>query len=212
MINSEDILQQLEKKLSSLSSDPKVQNIGVVERNTDGVIRASGLSRATMGERVEFDGNTSGVILDLDEDSVSIILLGGGDEIKEGDLVKRTGEMLSISVSEDLLGRVIGPLGDPQDGRTRIKKGKLMPLEKIAPGVVQREPVSVPIKTGIKAIDAMFPIGRGQRELIIGDRGLGKTAIAVDTIINQRSFQKKGGSLPPVICVYVAIGQKRSTV
>src|SRR3989338_8780664 len=209
MINSEDILQQLEKKLSSLSSDPKVQNIGVVERNTDGVIRASGLSRATMGERVEFDGNTSGVILDLDEDSVSIILLGGGDEIKEGDLVKRTGEMLSISVSEDLLGRVIGPLGDPQDGRTRIKKGKQMPLEKIAAGVVEREPVNTPIKTGIKAIDAMFPIGRGQRELIIGDRGLGKTAIAIDTIINQR-IQLSGKN--KVICIYVAIGQKESTV
>jgi len=215
MINSEDILQQLEKKLSSLSSDPKVQNIGVVERNTDGVIRASGLSRATMGERVEFDGNTSGVILDLDEDSVSIILLGGGDEIKEGDLVKRTGEMLSISVSEDLLGRVIGPLGDPQDGRTRIKKGKQMPLEKIAAGVVEREPVNTPIKTGIKAIDAMFPIGRGQRELIIGDRGLGKTAIAIDTIINQKSYNKNKGKstgLRPVVCIYVAIGQKRSNI
>jgi F-type H+-transporting ATPase subunit alpha len=144
----------------------------------------------------------------LDEDSVSIILLGKGNNIKEGDSIKRTGRLLSINASEDLLERVINPLGEPLDGKPKIKKGKDMPIEKIAPGVVQREPVSEPIKTGIKAIDAMIPVGRGQRELIIGDRGLGKTAIAIDTIINQ-AVQK---NLKPLICIYVAIGQKQSRV
>ena len=211
MIDEKDIIAQLEKNLTSWSSDPKIQNVGVVERNTDGVITASGLSKATMGEKVLFQNGVAGVVLNLDEDYVSIILLGVGDKIKEGDTVKRTGEMLSINVSEDLLGRVINTLGDPLDGKTKIKKGKLMPLERIAPGVVERKPVDTPLKTGIKAIDAMFPIGRGQRELIIGDRGLGKSAIAVDTIINQKAF-RGSGKLRPVVCVYVAIGQKKSTI
>ena len=212
MINDENIIKQLEKGLSTWNSDPKIQNVGVVEKNTDGVITASGLSKATMGERVEFDNGISGVVLNLDEDYVSIILLGEGDDIIEGDKVKRTGEVLSINTSEDLLGRVVNPRGDVLDGRPKIKKGTLMPLERIAPGVVEREPVNTPLKTGIKAIDAMFPIGRGQRELIIGDRGLGKTAIAVDTIINQKTFLEKGSHLKPVVCIYVAIGQKRSTI
>ncbi len=211
MIDEKDIIAQLEKNLTSWSSDPKIQNVGVVERNTDGVITASGLSKATMGEKVLFQNGVAGVVLNLDEDYVSIILLGVGDKIKEGDTVKRTGEMLSINVSEDLLGRVINTLGDPLDGKTKIKKGKLMSLERIAPGVVERKPVDTPLKTGIKAIDAMFPIGRGQRELIIGDRGLGKSAIAVDTIINQKAF-RGSGKLRPVVCVYVAIGQKKSTI
>lgn len=212
MIDENNIIKNLEKNLSDWNSDPKLQNVGFVEKNTDGVIVASGLSKATMGERVEFDNGVNGVVLNLDEDSVSIILLGDGNNIKEGDKVKTTGELLSINVSEDLLGRVIDPLGEPEDGKTKIKKGKLMPLEHIAPGVVSRERVNTPLKTGIKAIDAMFPIGRGQRQLIIGDRGLGKTAIAIDTIINQKEFTKKDSKLKPVVCVYVAIGQKRSTI
>lgn len=217
MIDDKNIIKELEENLLSWSESPKVQNVGFVEKNTDGVIVATGLSKSVMGERVEFKDGTSGLILNLEEDSVSIILLGSGKNIREGDQVKRTGEQLSINVSEDLLGRVIDPLGNPQDGKAKIKKGKLMPLERIAAGVVQREPVNTPMKTGIKAIDAMFPIGRGQRQLIIGDRGLGKTAIAVDTIINQKAFNKKTpteGSikLKPVVCVYVAIGQKRSTI
>ncbi len=212
MIDEKNIIEELEKNLLAWNKDPKVQNVGRVEKNTDGVIVCSGLSQATMGEKVKFEDGTSGVILNLDEDTVSIILLGGGDNIREGDKVKRTGETLSINASEDLLGRVVNALGDPLDGKPKIKKGKLMPLERIAPGVVQRQPVDTPLKTGIKAIDAMFPIGRGQRELIIGDRGLGKTAIAVDTIINQKNFQKSGSKLRPVVCVYVAIGQKRSTI
>jgi F-type H+-transporting ATPase subunit alpha len=159
-----------------------------------------------MGEKVRFEDGTEGVILNLNDDSVSITLLGSSEKIKEGDRIKRTEELLSVNVSEDLLGRVVNPLGLPLDGKPKIKKGKNMPLERIAPGVVQRESVNTPLKTGIKAIDAMFPIGRGQRELIIGDRGLGKTAIAVDTILNQKTAK------PEVICVYVAIGQKRSTI
>ena len=212
MIDEKNILDKLEENLMTWSNDPKIQNIGTVEKNTDGVITVSGLSKAVMGERVEFKDGTSGVVLNLDEDYVSIILLGSGAKIKEGDQVKRTGEMLSINASEDLLGRVIDTLGNPLDGKAKLNKGKLMPLEKIAAGVVEREPVNTPLKTGIKAIDSMFPIGRGQRELIIGDRGLGKTAIAVDTIINQKSFREKDSKLRPVICIYVAIGQKRSTI
>lgn len=212
MIEAKDIIYDLEKGLVNAGNHPTVQNFGVVERNTDGVITASGLSKVTMGERVEFENGTSGVVLNLDEDFVSIILLGEGDIIKEGDIVKKTGEMLSVNASFDLLGRAVNALGDPLDGRPRIKKSKLMPLERIAPGVVEREPVNTPLKTGIKAIDAMFPIGRGQRELIIGDRGLGKSAIVLDTIINQKSFSKSGSRLRPVVCIYVAIGQKRSTI
>lgn len=206
MIDNNKIIETLEKKLMTFGTDVKAQNVGTVVKNTDGVITASGLSRAIMGEKVIFANGDMGTILNLDEDSVSIILLEEASGIKEGDTLKTTGEMLSIEVSEELLGRVIDPLGNPLDNKPKIKKGKSMPLEKIAAGVVDREPVSYPLKTGIKAIDSMFPIGRGQRELIIGDRQTGKTAIAIDTIINQK-FNKK-----PVICVYVAIGQKRSTI
>lgn len=211
MIRSEEIIKQLEKGLSTFSLNQKTQNVGTVEKNTDGVIVASGLSKAFMGELVAFDEDTEGVVLNLDEDTVSIILLGSGEKIKEGDRVKTTGRLLSINVSEDYLGRVINPLGSPIDGKSKPKKGKDMPLEKIAPGVVEREAVNTPLKTGIKAIDAMIPIGRGQRELIIGDRGLGKTAVAIDTIINQKQ-SAKGTKLKQVTCVYVAIGQKQSTI
>jgi F-type H+-transporting ATPase subunit alpha len=211
MQKSEDIIKQLEKKLAGFNSDSTTKNVGVVEKNTDGVIVASGLSKAMMGELVEFETGSKGVILNLDEDSVSIILLDNSTDIKEGDEVKTTGVLLSIEVSEDLLGRVVNPLGVPQDGKAKLKKGKQMPLERIAAGVVEREPVGTPLKTGIKAIDAMIPIGRGQRELIIGDRGIGKTAIAIDTIINQKQVAKIKGQ-KQVYCVYVAIGQKQSTI
>ena len=211
MKDSKDIIEQLEKKLATFNAEGSSKNVGIVEKNTDGVIVASGLSKAVMGEQVVFENQARGVILNLDEDSVSIILLDKADEIKEGDSVKTTGVLLSIEVSEDLLGRVVNPLGMPLDGKPKLKKGKTMPLEKIAAGVVKREPVNTPLKTGIKAIDAMIPIGRGQRELIIGDRGTGKTAVAVDTIINQKQVRKQKG-LKPVICVYVAIGQKQSTI
>lgn len=206
MIDNNKIIETLEKKLMTFGGDAKTQNVGTVIKNTDGIIVASGLSKAIMGEKVIFEGGNTGTILNLDEDSASIILLGEASSIQEGDTLKTTGEMISVEVSEELLGRVIDPLGNPLDNKPKIKKGKNMPLEKIAAGVVDREPVSTPLKTGIKAIDSMIPIGRGQRELIIGDRQTGKTAIAIDTIINQK-FNKK-----PVVCIYVAIGQKRSTI
>lgn len=208
MIDQSEIIKQLEENLSTFSYNSKTKNIGTVEKNTDGVVIASGLSKASMAEIVRFEDGTYGVILNLDEDSVSIILLGLGEKIREGDQVRATGRILEINASDDLLGRVVNPLGEPLDGKPKIKRGKDMPLEKIAPGVVEREPVNTPLKTGIKAIDSMIPIGRGQRELIIGDRGLGKTAIAVDTIINQ----KQDKTHQQVICVYVAIGQKESNV
>lgn len=233
MIDSKDIIKQLEKNLSAYKLDVKTENIGIVEENKDGVIIASGLSKAEMGEQVYFENGNSGVILGLENETASIILLDRGENIKEGDIIKRSGKLLSIPVSDELLGRVVNPLGIPLDGMLKIKKGILMPLERTAPGVVEREPVNTPLKTGIKAIDSMIPIGRGQRELIIGDRGLGKTAIAIDTIINQKPTLSKTGSSnvthrqtqgdaersrsikgqkSKVICIYVAIGQKQSTV
>ncbi len=211
MINDQKIIADLEKSLLTFGADKKTQNFGTIEKITDGVVIAQGLSSTFMGEIVKFEDESLGVVLNLDEDTVSIILLDDAPSLKEGDSVKTTGDILSINASESLLGRVINPLGKPIDGKPSIKKGKLMPLERIAAGVVEREPVDTPLKTGIKAIDAMIPIGRGQRELIIGDRGLGKTAIAVDTIINQKSFWQKKGK-KEVICIYVAIGQKQSTV
>lgn len=206
MTDSQHIFEELEKKLSSFSLDSKTQNVGVVEKNTDGVIIASGLSKAFMGEIMVFEDGSLGVVLSLLQDLVSIILFNQGENIKEGNTVKTTGKLLTINASGELLGRVINPLGEPLDGKPKIAKGKEMPLERIAAGVVEREKVNTPLKTGIKAIDSMIPIGRGQRELIIGDRALGKTAIAIDTIINQREDKK------PVICIYVAIGQKQSSV
>jgi len=209
MIDNKTIIENLEKRLSSFTSNPKTQNVGTVQKNTDGVVSVSGLSKAFMGEIIEFEDGSRGTVLNLDEDQASIILFNNGLTIVEGQTAKTTGERLTIAASEELLGRVVNPLGIPLDGKPEIKKGKEMPLERIAAGVVAREPVNKPLKTGIKSIDAMFPIGRGQRELIIGDRGLGKTAIAIDTIINQRVA---GKGLNPVICIYVAIGQKQNTV
>ena len=208
-ISENQIIENLEKRLMSFDLDKSTKNVGKVERITDGVVVASGLSDAFMGEIISFEEGSLGFILNLEEDNVSIILLGGGENLREGDSAKTTGKLLSINASEDLLGRVVNPLGEPLDGKSRIKNGKDMPLEKIAPGVVAREPVNTPLKTGIKAIDSAIPIGRGQRELIIGDRGLGKTAIAIDTIINQG---KANNQKNKVICIYVAIGQKKSSI
>lgn len=209
MLDSKNVITNLEKRLTQFDTSKKVANVGTVEKNNDGVIQASGLTEAMMGEMVSFANNVQGVVLNLSEDTVSIILLDKGEEIREGDTVTTTGRLLSVTASNELLGRVINPLGIPLDGKTSIKKGKDMPLERIAAGVVEREPVDTPLKTGIKAIDAMIPVGRGQRELIIGDRGLGKTAVAVDAIINQKHVRE---GVKPVKCVYVAIGQKQSTV
>lgn len=211
MTSSEEIIRKLEENLATFQYYAKTKNVGSVVRNTDGIVVAEGLSQSFLSEQVIFEDGTRGVILNLDEDNVSIILLGLGEKIKEGSVVKTTGRVLEIIATDSLLGRVISPLGDPLDGKAKIKKGKGMPLEKIAPGVIEREPVNTPVKTGIKAIDSMIPIGRGQRELIIGDRGLGKTAIAIDTIINQRQ-DRENKKRKPIICIYVAIGQKQSNV
>lgn len=216
MIDSQDIIKKLEDRLKKFDEDGSKENVGIVQTNQDGVISCSGLSKVGMGEIVEFEKGGKGLVFNLDEDSVSIILLDANLGIREGDVVKKTGKILSVEASDELLGRVVSPLGAPLDGKPGITKGKAMPLERIAAGVVQREPVNTPLKTGIKSIDAMIPIGRGQRELIIGDRGLGKSAIAIDTIINQKRFQKKNKDkkldLRPVICIYVAIGQKESSI
>lgn len=208
MIQSKQIIDQLEKRLMMFGKEKKTQNVGTVEKITDGVVVVSGLSKAFMGEIIRFSDKSLGFVLNLDEDAVSVILLSES-ALREGDIAKTTGRILSINAADDLLGRVVNPLGEPLDGKPPIKKGEDMPLERIAAGVVERESVDTPLKTGVKAIDAMIPIGRGQRELIIGDRGLGKTAIAIDAIINQRT-QPKGRK--KVICIYVAIGQKQSSV
>lgn len=216
MIASNDILEKLEKKIRNFADKSEKQNIGFVEKNQDGVVICSGLSEVGMGEIVTFEKGAKGVVFNLNEDGVSLILLNQGAKIKEGDKVTRTGKILSINVSDEVLGRVISPLGEPLDGKEEIKKGSDMPLERIAAGVIEREPVDTPLKTGIKSIDAMVPIGRGQRELIIGDRGLGKTAIAIDAIINQKNFSNGNKAntqkLKPTICVYVAIGQKEGSI
>ena len=211
MIDNKSIITQLEKRLMTFGADKATQNIGKIERLSDGIVVASGLSKVFMGEIVIFSDKSTGVVLNLNEDTVAISLLTGGENLREGDAAKTTGNIMSIQASEDLLGRVADPLGNPVDGKPGIKKGTTMPLERIAAGVVERESVNTPLKTGIKAIDVMVPIGRGQRELIIGDRGLGKTAIAIDTIINQRPVK---GELTKdtVICIYVAIGQKQSSI
>ena len=203
---SEVLLQQLKGINTSIQFD----EVGAVLQVSDGVARIYGLLHAEANELLEFENGVMGVVMNLEEDNVGAVLLGATDLIKEGMIVKRTGRIASIRVSENMLGRVIDPLGVPLDGRGTVG-GELfeMPLERKAPGVIYRQPVSEPLQTGIKAIDAMIPIGRGQRELIIGDRQTGKTAIAIDTIINQKENYEKG---EPVYCIYVAIGQKASTV
>jgi F-type H+-transporting ATPase subunit alpha len=198
------LIQSLKHKIESFEADIDVSEIGVVVSLHDGIARVSGLDNCRSSEMVEFPGGTIGLALNLDEDTVGVIILGDYEHIKEGDIVKRTGAILSVPVGNGLIGRVINPLSGPLDGRDKIASDTTYPVERIAPGVIEREPVSRPLHTGIKAIDTMIPIGRGQRELIIGDRQTGKTAIAVDTIINQKDED--------VVCIYVAIGQKKSKV
>jgi F-type H+-transporting ATPase subunit alpha len=203
---SEVLKMQLEKIDNQMSFD----EVGTVLQVGDGVARIYGLRNAEANELLEFENGMMGVVMNLEEDNVGAVLLGPSDQIKEGFSVKRTNEIASIEVGEGMLGRVINPLGVPLDGKGAITgERSRMPLERKAPGVIFRQPVSQPLQTGLKAIDAMIPIGRGQRELIIGDRQTGKTAIAIDTIINQQYNFKKGD---PVYCIYVAIGQKGSTV
>ncbi len=210
-IKPAEISAILRQELAGFETEASLEETGSVLMIGDGIARVYGLSNAEQGELVEFEKNgLMGIVLNLEEDNVGVVLLGDAEAINEGDKVKRTGRISSINVGEALLGRVVNTLGEPIDGKGPIE-GELfeMPLERKAPGVIYRQPVNEPLQTGIKAIDAMIPIGRGQRELIIGDRQTGKTAIAIDTIINQKEFYEKG---EPVYCIYVASGQKGSTV
>jgi F-type H+-transporting ATPase subunit alpha len=209
-IKPDEISAILRQQLSNFNASADLEEVGTVLQVGDGIARVYGLSNVRAGELVEFANGVKAIALNLEEDNVGVVLMGESSEIKEGDKVKRTGQIASIKVGDGLVGRVINTLGQPIDGKGPIA-GDLyeMPLERKAPGVIFREPVKEPLQTGIKAIDAMIPIGRGQRELIIGDRQTGKTAIAIDTIINQKEFFEAG---KPVYCIYVAIGQKASTI
>ena len=209
-IKPAEVSKILKQQLEGIQTGVELEEVGTVLQVGDGIARIYGLSNAQSNELIEFENGIEAIVLNLEEDNIGAVLLGPTEEINEGDIVKRTGRIASLGVGEGLLGRVISPTGQPLDGKGPIK-GELfnLPFERKAPGVIFRQPVRQPLQTGIKAIDAMIPIGRGQRELIIGDRQTGKTAIAIDTIINQRSNYEKG---KPVYCIYVAIGQKGSTV
>lgn len=199
-----NITAALTQGVQSFHEGVDLEEIGVVEKVGDGICTATGLGGAMSGELVALHDGVYGMVQNLRENEVGIVLLGGATEIKEGDLVRRTGEIMEIPVGEAMLGRIVDPLGQPLDGKGAIKTCARYPIEHQAPGIAARQPVDVPLQTGLKAVDALVPIGRGQRELIIGDRGTGKTAIAVDTILNQKGKD--------VICIYVAIGQKASSV
>jgi len=203
-IRADEITSILRQEIENYEKAIDVTEIGSVISVGDGIARIHGLEKVMAGELIEFPHEVSGIAMNLEEDQVGAVLLGDYTEIKEGDEVKRTGRIMSVPVGEELIGRVVNALGEPIDGKGPVQTTRFNPVERLAPGVVARQPVKEPMQTGIKAIDAMIPIGRGQRELIIGDRQTGKTAIALDTIINQ-----KGGDM---ICIYVAVGQKRSTV
>jgi F-type H+-transporting ATPase subunit alpha len=209
-IKPAEVSKILKQQLEGIQTGVELEEVGTVLQVGDGIARIYGLSNAQSNELIEFENGIEAIVLNLEEDNIGAVLLGPTEEINEGDIVKRTGKIASLGVGEGLLGRVISPTGQPLDGKGPIT-GELfnLPFERKAPGVIFRQPVRQPLQTGIKAIDAMIPIGRGQRELIIGDRQTGKTAIAIDTIINQRSNFEKG---KPVYCIYVAIGQKGSTV
>ena len=209
-VNPAEISAILKKQLKDFDSSSSLNEIGSVLTVGDGIARAYGLSNAQYGELVEFSNGTQGIVLNLEQDNVGIVLLGTSTDIKEGDSVKRTSTIASVNVGEGIVGRVVDTLGNPIDGKGELE-GDLyeMPLERKAPGVIFRQPVNEPLQTGIKSVDAMIPIGRGQRELVIGDRQTGKTTVCIDTILNQKEFYDAG---EPVYCIYVAVGQKASTV
>jgi len=211
------ILQELEQQIAGIASSVEKSNVGVVRQVGDGVAKVEGLSEVSLNEMIEFDGGVTGIALNLEESEVGVVLLGDYASVTEGAQCRTTGKLLSIPVGEALLGRVVDAIGNPIDGKGAITAAAQYPLEKIAPGIIKRKSVSVPVQTGIMSIDAMIPIGRGQRELIIGDRATGKTTIAVDTIISQAKQNKAAeqGQLKdhkPMYCIYVAVGQKLSNV
>jgi len=209
-IKPSEISSIIKEELSNSKFSGALEETGTVLEVGDGIARVYGLSNAQYGELVSFDSGLEGMVLNLEEDNVGVVLFGSSDQIKEGDRLKRTKKIASIKVGEKIIGRVVDTLGNPIDGKGAIKGDLIdMPLERKAPGVIYRQPVSEPLQTGIKAIDAMIPVGRGQRELVIGDRQTGKTTVCIDTILNQKEFYDAG---IPVYCIYVAIGQKASTV
>jgi len=209
-VRPDEVSAILRQQLSGFKSESELEEVGTVLQVGDGIARVYGLTKVQSGELVEFVNGLQGIVLNLEEDNVGVVLLGQSDDVKEGDTVKRTNRIASINVGEGMLGRVVNTLGEPIDGKGPIAgKTYEMPIERKAPGVIYRQPVTEPLQTGIKAIDAMIPIGRGQRELVIGDRQTGKTAVCIDTIINQKEFYAAG---KPVYCIYVACGQKASTV
>jgi len=209
-IRPDEVSAILKQQITNFKSEAELEQVGTVLQVSDGIARIHGLTQVQSGELIEFENGMKAIVLNLEEDNIGAVLFGSSTLIKEGDTVRRTGKIASINVCDSMLGRVINTLGEPVDGKGELTGEKYeMPLERKAPGVLFREPVKEPLQTGIKAIDAMIPIGRGQRELIIGDRQTGKTAVAIDTIINQKEFYEKG---KPVYCIYVAVGQKESTV
>ncbi|HEY0732214.1 MAG TPA: F0F1 ATP synthase subunit alpha, partial [Chitinophagaceae bacterium] len=209
-IKPDEISAILREQLSGFNSGAELEEVGTVLQIGDGIARVYGLGNVGAGELVEFENGVQGIALNLEEDNVGVVLMGDTGKLQEGAKVKRTGQIASIKVGEGMVGRVVNTLGEPIDGKGPITGERYeMPLERKAPGVIFREPVKEPLQTGVKAIDAMIPIGRGQRELVIGDRQTGKTAICIDTIINQKEFFEAG---KPVYCIYVAIGQKASTI
>ncbi len=209
-VRPDEVSAILREQLSGAKTEAELEEVGTVLEVGDGVARIYGLSKAQSGELLEFENGLKALVLNLEEDNVGAVLLGESKGIKEGDTVKRTGRIASINVGEGMVGRVVDTLGNPIDGKGPIEGETFeMPLERKAPGVIYRQPVNEPLQTGITAIDSMIPIGRGQRELIIGDRQTGKTAVAIDTIINQKEFYDRG---EPVFCIYVAVAQKASTV
>ncbi|QSS97927.1 F0F1 ATP synthase subunit alpha [Psychroflexus sp. ALD_RP9] len=209
-VNPAEVSAILKKQISGFESEASLEEVGTVLKVGDGIANVYGLTNAEYGELVQFESGLEGMILNLEADSVGVVILGSSVEITEGDTVKRTNQIASINVGEGIVGRVVNTLGQPIDGKGAIEGETIkMPLERKAPGVIYREPVSEPMQTGVKAIDAMVPVGRGQRELVIGDRQTGKTTVCIDTILNQKEFYDRG---EPVYCIYVAIGQKASTV
>lgn len=214
-VKPEEISTILRKRLTGFEKEADIYEIGTVLQIGDGVARVYGLTKVMMSELVEFPNGVFGMVLNLEEDNVGVMLFGDDSLVKEGDIVKRTRRIASVPVGENLLGRVVNPLGQPIDGKGDIKVDSMYPIERSAPSIMDRQPVNEPLQTGIKAIDSLIPIGRGQRELIIGDRQTGKTTIALDTIINQKythTKEAKDNGIEPVYCVYVAIGQKGATV
>ena len=209
-VRPDEVSAILRQQLAGFKSESELEEVGTVLQVGDGIARVYGLTQVQSGELVEFENGLQGIVLNLEEDNVGVVLLGAYDEVKEGDTIRRTKKIASIRVGDGMLGRVVNTLGQPIDGKGPIAGTTYeMPLERKAPGVIYRQPVTEPLQTGIKAIDAMIPIGRGQRELVIGDRQTGKTAVCIDTIINQKEFYEAG---KPVYCIYVACGQKNSTV